>query len=332
MKESIVENLNKTMKELITTDEKVVVIGEDIVDPYGGAFKVYKGLSQLAPDRVISTPISEEGFTNMAVGMAIRGYKPIVDLMFSDFMTLIFDSMVNFASKYVSMYGSRKPINIIIRCANGGYRGYGATHSQSMQKYFLGIPNLAIYEMTPFHESKEVFQRMFRENIPCLFFEEKILYSSRMYLETARDSVFSYKLVGKEENWAVVSTEDEADVAIICHGGLSEMCVKAAKELLMEYEIEAALYIPSKLYPCEIEDIYEDLKKIKKVLIVEESTQGATWGSTVMADIYSTYGKDDLDIQLLSSAPSVIPASYVHEATVLVGEEDIIKVVEGMME
>ncbi len=331
MSESILENLNRTMKKLMATDEKIILIGEDIADPYGGAFKVFKGLSVQAPDRVISTPISEEGFTNMAAGMAIRGYKPIVDLMFSDFMALIFDPLVNFASKCVSISGARKKINLIVRCANGGYRGYGPTHSQSMQKYFMGIPNLSVYEMTPFHDSYEVFMRMLRENIPCVFFEEKSLYSGKMYMENIREQLFTYELKGKEDNWAAVSSGAAADVAVICHGGLAEMCIQAAKYLLIEHEIETCIYIPSKLYPSDIGDIYQELRAVSRILIVEEGTRGATWGGEMMADIYCRYGKEDLDIHLLSSVPAIIPASCRYENTVLMNEEKIVAAVADMV-
>lgn len=324
--ETILENLNSALTDLILSDEKVILIGEDIVDPYGGAFKVSKGISTLVPDRVIATPISEESFTNMAAGMAIVGYKPIVDLMFSDFTALIFDSIANFASKFVSMYGKKQSMQMIVRCANGGYRGYGATHSQSMQKYFLGIPNLSVYEVTPFHENRKVFQRMLNEKNPCIYFEEKTVYVNKMYKNGQVNDIFHFSLADRNENWAVVSSESEiADVAIICHGGLAKACINVAEKLLLEEEIETKIFVPSKLFPCELNSVIGELKKIGKVIIVEESTAGANWGTELLSQIYNKLiDKNEVIIRLLSSDDSIIPASFKYEKEVLVSEEDII--------
>jgi pyruvate/2-oxoglutarate/acetoin dehydrogenase E1 component len=332
-RETILENLNSALTSLVLSDDKVVLIGEDIGDPYGGAFKASKGISALASGRVIATPISEESFTHMASGMAMIGYKPIVDLMFSDFTSLIFDPILNFASKYVTMYGKRKDLQMIVRCANGGYRGYGPTHSQSMQKYFLGIPNLSLYELTPFHENTNVFQRMFEEKNPCIFFEEKIIYSSKKYQDGEINDFYHYEFTGDWDNWVVITSEsNEAQIAIISHGGLTNACLEASEKLLLDEEIECKIFIPSKLYPCNIETIMEDIKKIGRVLIVEESTAGATWGTELLSNIYSRLeNKNEVIIKLLSSVSSIIPASARYEREVLVSEKDIINEVLAMM-
>lgn len=333
-REKVLENLNGAITKLVLSDDKVILIGEDIGDPYGGSFKVSKGISTIANERVIAAPISEESFTDMAAGMAMMGYKPIVDLMFSDFTSLIFDPILNFASKYITMYGKRNDLQMIVRCANGGYRGYGPTHSQSMQKYFLGIPNLSLYELTPFHENFNVFQRMFKEKNPCIFFEEKILYSGKRYQDGEINDLYHFEFAGDWDNWAVVSSEsDEAQIAIISHGGLTNACLGAAERLLLDEEIECKIYIPSKLYPCDVETIMEDIKKIGRVLIVEESTAGATWGTEILANIYARLGnKNEVIIKLLSSESSIIPASAHYEKEVLVSEKDIIKEVLTVLE
>ena len=333
--ENVLENINAAMVGLFRNDEKAVLVGEDIADPYGGSFKVSRGISGIAPDRVITTPISEESFTDMAAGMAIMGYRPIVDLMFSDFAALAFDPLVNFASKFVSMYGERRPLQMIVRCANGGYRGYGATHSQSMQKYFMGIPNLSVYEMTPFHDNGRVFRRMFAEGNPCVYFEEKILYSSKMYKSGYVNDIFGFSFKGGDDNWAEVSSESgaDADIAVICHGGLTNACLTAAEKLMLDSEVETKLFIPSKLYPCELSDILDELVSIGKLLIVEESTEGAAWGDEILGRICGKFsGELPLTVRLLSSAASTIPASAAYERKILVSEDDIVREALAMME
>ncbi|WP_346836042.1 hypothetical protein [Paenibacillus polymyxa] len=333
--EYVLENINLALTNLFKNDEKVVLIGEDVADPYGGAFKVSKGISTIAPDRVIATPISEESFTNMAAGMAIMGYRPIVDLMFSDFTTLILDPLLNFASKFVSMYGERHELPMIVRCANGGYRGYGPTHSQSMQKYFMGIPNLSVYEMTPFHDNEVVFKRMFWEGNPCIFFEEKTLYSSKMFKSGKINNLFNFSFKGKNDNWAVVSSESgvDAEIAVICHGGLTNVCLNAVEKLMMNNEVETKLFIPSKLYPCDVTEILDELLPIGRLLIVEESVEGANWGNEILGRLcYTHNGKIPLTLKLLSSKASIIPASLAYEQKVLVSEDDIIREALALME
>ena len=126
-----VESINKSLHRLMKDDEKVLVLGEDIIDPYGGAFKVTKGLSTAFPSRVINTPISEASITGFATGLAIKGYKPILEIMFGDFITLCTDQIVNGASKFRWMYGEQFSVPLIIRTPMGGRRGYGSTHSQT---------------------------------------------------------------------------------------------------------------------------------------------------------------------------------------------------------
>ncbi|WP_405110972.1 transketolase C-terminal domain-containing protein [Paenibacillus sp. FSL K6-1217] len=333
-KEKINENLRNAIHQLMCEDEAIIVIGEDVREPYGGAFKINKGFSDDFPDRVIGTPISEEGFVNMASGMAIMGLKPIVDMMFSDFTTLSFDPLLNFASKSVTMYGEKLELSLIVRCANGGYRGYGATHSQSMQKYFMGIPNLSVYELSPFHDNYNVFNRMLNEKNPCIFFEEKIIYSQSKYENGMINDIFNYSYKGEEDNWAISSIEENsvADVLIICPGGLASMCMGVAEKLIMEDEIEVKVAVPSKLYPCEIKDIVEDAVAAGRVLIVEEGTSGHTWGEGIAVKLYPHINKrKDGVIELVSSADSIIPASMHYESQVLVGEQDIYESVLHLM-
>ena len=123
------ESLNIAMFDLMK-DDSVVLIGEDLLDPYGGAFKVSKGLSTSFPKQVISTPISEQAITGAAVGMAMRGMKPIVEIMFGDFITLCVDQIVNHASKFKGMYNNQVSVPIVIRSPMGGGRGYGPYYNE----------------------------------------------------------------------------------------------------------------------------------------------------------------------------------------------------------
>ncbi|MFC7644147.1 hypothetical protein ACFQX6_28000 [Streptosporangium lutulentum] len=145
----VAENLNAALHGLLDDDPTAYLLGEDILDPYGGAFKVTKGLSTRFPGRVIGTPISEGALTGVAAYLALTGNTAVAEIMFGDFVALAFDQLCNFASKSVSMYGRRLPLRMVVRCPTGGGRGYGPTHSQSLQKHFVGMPGLSLYEMSP---------------------------------------------------------------------------------------------------------------------------------------------------------------------------------------
>ena len=329
--ETNLENLNAAFKKLAIEDNKVVFIGEDIASPYEGAFKVEKGLQELIPDRVISTPISEESFTGMAAGMAVRGYKPIVDLMFSDFMTLSFDIVLNFASKYPEMYGERKPFNMIIRSANGGYRGYGPTHSQSMQKFFMGMPNVCVYEMSPFHDNKQILDRMLNEKQTCIFLEEKTLYSRRVYRGSKVRDLFTLSFFGENNEWAYISIDEMSpDAYIICPGGMTEICLDAAEQLMMEEEISIGILVPAKLYPCDLTAINEIIVGVHQIYIAEESTSGADWGDILLSLIYNLNNhRLNKKVILLSSDDSVIPASYYLENKMLLSVDKIVDAIKS---
>ena len=134
-----VSSLNKSLHFLFDNHESVYLIGEDILDPYGGAFKVSSGLSSKYPERVISTPISEAGIVGAATGMAMRGLKPIVELVFGDFIALAADQIINHASKYNGIYNGQVTVPLVIRTPVGGRRGYGPTHSQSLEAFFMSV-------------------------------------------------------------------------------------------------------------------------------------------------------------------------------------------------
>lgn len=120
---------------------QMLFIGEDIKSPYGGAFKVSKELSDLYGDRVFNTPISEAAIAGVSTGLAMAGYQTFVEIMFGDFSTLAFDQILNHASKFRQMYNQQVTANVVIRTPMGGGRGYGPTHSQTLDSHFLVFPD-----------------------------------------------------------------------------------------------------------------------------------------------------------------------------------------------
>jgi len=321
----VAENINLGLHSVLAGDRSAYLLGEDIADPYGGAFKVTKGLATRFPDQVLSTPISEAALTGVAAGIALAGGAAVVEIMFGDFVGLAFDQIVNFASKSVSMYGGKLPIPLVVRCPSGGGRGYGPTHSQSLMKHFIGVPGLALLEMSPFHDAAEVFAQMLAGGAPCLFFEDKILYTRQMY---AVPEPLRWRMV---DGVAHVGVDIDADVrpdcVILAPGGMAHRAIEAARSLLLEQEINAMVLIPSRLYPFDVR-----LPETDSVFVVEESTAGGTWGSEVAARVHAErWHRLARPVGLISSADSVIPAAAHLEREVLVDTAEIQRAITEAM-
>lgn len=314
----VAENLNAALHGLMEHTPDLYLLGEDLLDPYGGAFKITRGLSTRFPDRVLSTPISENAITGVAAGLALAGDSAVVEIMFGDFATLAFDQLVNFAAKSVSMYGERVPMRMVVRCPVGGGRGYGPTHSQSLQKHFLGVPGLALYEVSPFHDNAAVFAEMFARKEPCVLFEDKVLYTRPMY-EVEAPFVLAADRPG---GVARVSLDGAAaaDCVVIAAGGVAHRALDAMRSLLLEEEIVCTLLVPSRLYPVGI----ELPPGTRQVFVVEEGTAGGTWGAEVAHAIHREHwSRLDRPVTLVHSADSVIPTAPHLEREVLVSASSV---------
>lgn len=322
----VVDDLNTALHTLFAEDPELFLLGEDILDPYGGAFKVTAGLSTRYPDRVLTTPISENGIVGVANGLALTGHRAIVEIMFGDFVMLSFDQILNVAAKSVSMFGRPLPMPVLVRVPVGGNRGYGPTHSQSLQKHFIGIPDLVLHELSPLHDNTEVLRTVLGSGKPAMFFENKPLYAQRMYAPGPIDDVFGYRFADDGRNWArVTSGLDIGSCLLIAAGGLFPRALEAARTLLLEDEIDVTIAVPTRLYPFDPSPILGDVARAEHVFVVEEGTPGGTWGAEVAHRLVETAWADlSRPVGLLSSRDSVIPAARHLERGVVVQTGDIV--------
>ena len=320
----ISENLNQALHDLLANDPNLYLLGEDIADPYGGAFKVTKGLSTRFPDRVFTTPLSEGGVVGVAAGLALAGQSAIVEIMFGDFVALAFDQIVNFVSKSVSMYGREVSMPVLVRCPTGGGRGYGPTHSQTLQKHFVGVPGLSLYEMSPFHDNGPLLREILGRGKPAMFFEDKRLYGRRLFTNGVADKMFSYDLAIPGVARVFVEQAEAADCVLIAPGGVVHRAMDAARSLLLEEELSCVVLVPSCLYPFQVEPLLPTLRQAELICVAEESTAGGTWGSEVAQQIHEELW-DDLrgPVVLVNSEPRIIPTSEHLEKQVLIQDTTI---------
>ena len=238
-------------------DAELHFFGEDVLDPYGGAFKVVRGLSTAFPDRVHTTPISESGIVGVATGMALRGRSAIVEIMFGDFLGLAMDQILNHAAKMRWMYNDQIEIPLIVRTPMGGRRGYGPTHSQSIEKHFCGIPDLIVLAVDQYTSIEELYLKAHASRQPTLIIENKVLYARMV------------------EDAETLPNAADPEVVLIAYGGSVEIAVVAARQLAEE-EVRASVVPIRQLSPLPADELRAAVGNCRCVLTIEEGAPG--WG------------------------------------------------------
>jgi pyruvate/2-oxoglutarate/acetoin dehydrogenase E1 component len=319
--------LGDALHGALADDERVVVLGEDIADPYGGAFKVTRGLSTAFPKRVRTTPISEGAIAGIAAGLALAGYRPIAEVMFGDFLTLCFDQILNHIAKYEAMYDGNATCPVVIRVPSGGGRGYGPTHSQSIEKHLLGIPHLRVVSGSLLHDPSATFASLLDGDAPALHVEHKLLYPL--------DVLGPGDLIGATVE-SVPSASDLPTVAVrygsrsdctatvVAYGYQAELARRVQSRLALEEEIFVELVVPADLAPLDMNPIVASAGVTGSVVTLEEGTSGWAWGTEVAAQsAQSLFGALRRAPEVVTTAPTVIPSSRARERQVILGEERI---------
>ncbi|HEY62375.1 MAG TPA: alpha-ketoacid dehydrogenase subunit beta [Anaerolineae bacterium] len=342
---TVLESLNRALLNALKTDERVLLMGEDILDPYGGSFKVSKGLSTKFPKRVLTTPISEAGFTGLAAGMAMRGLLPVVEIMFGDFVTLIADQLINHIVKFPWMYNQKVTVPIVIRAPMGGRRGYGPTHSQTLEKLYLGVPGLVVLAPTALGNPGRLLEvAIFQEKRPVLFVENKLLYLSKLFdINSSPDYsleqiVLKRDHLEKTENYypypiyvLKIADAPKCDLTLVTYGYMAEVARNAMLRLAYESEIFVEMIVPTILAPYQCAPVIRSLDKSKRLLVVEEGTLTLGWGAEVITRVVEQLPNRLRAIHRLASKDFPIPASGYLEREFLPNEEDIVAKVRKIM-
>ncbi|MBF0625362.1 MAG: hypothetical protein HQL82_11225 [Magnetococcales bacterium] len=325
--ERLVTRLNRCFAELLAEHPEVVLLGEDIVDPYGGAFKVTRGLATAHPDRVLATPISEAAITGLANGLALAGMRPIVEIMFGDFVTLAMDQLINHAAKFHRMYNGQIGCPLILRTPMGGYRGYGPTHSQTLDKFLLGIDTLRVVALNAFTDPAGLYRALLApgQQDPAIVIENKTLYGAR---------------IGdfQEENFIVEETiepfplthirplHSAPEVTLVAYGGIASIAAGVLGPLFEQHDLKAELLIPSLLCPLDPRAILEAVERSGSLFVVEEGSAFAAWGAELIATIQERLGRRrPFSAHRIAALPVPIPAPRDLERQVLVEARRIIR-------
>ncbi len=326
----MVGELNCALHEAMAADDRVHVLGEDILDPYGGAFKATKGLSdRFGLDRVHTTPISEAAIVGIASGMALRGLRPVVEIMFGDFLTLCMDQIVNHISKWKYMFNEQVSVPLVIRTPMGGRRGYGPTHSQSIEARFLGIPEVRVLSPSRFGSPANLLRKAIDDDGPVLFIEYKTAYPSRLVSGTTKDRAFAISSTDNEYPTIRLSpTSGSPQVALICYGANAAICLEAAEILRERYETCAELIICTSLYPLDTSVLIERIAEHGRAVVVEEGVRCFGWGSELAARLTEeAFDYLEAPIARVGSKSSPIGASTVLEDSILPSAQDVVDAV-----
>ena len=327
-----VESLNAGLRESMNNCDNIFLLGEDIRDPYGGAFKATKGLTAQFSDRIMNTPISEAGVLGLSIGMAMGGIRPVVEIMFGDFITLGFDQLLNHATKYNWMYAGQIKVPILLRIPMGGGRGYGATHSQSLEKYLVGIPNLRVLALSKIHNVQALVSRILNDmESPTILIENKKMYGEKLYIEKA-GKINMFHVTESEDSFPVyrltLDEEEVPDVTIITYGSGVDMAMEAAKELMLGDELLVNIIVHTCLSPYSTRAMLEYIGDCKNIVSLEEGTLRNGWGAEIISYLTEClYGRR---YGRIGAENCVIPCGVELERKVLPDKDKIIREVRRM--
>jgi pyruvate/2-oxoglutarate/acetoin dehydrogenase E1 component len=345
MTRTVLDSLNAGLLGALAKNNQVVLMGEDILDPYGGAFKVSRGCSTSYPNQVITTPISEAGLAGVAAGMALRGLRPVLEIMFGDFMTLLADQLVNHIAKFRWMYNDSVRLPLVIRTPMGGRRGYGPTHSQTIEKLFLGIPGLTVVAPSNLVgsgvnnvEPGDLLQSMILEQeSPVLFIENKMQYLLLLLPQSdieEFDLTVDFDITDEKKRFPIytlsVKGAPSATCVIGAYGYMGELARQAVLKLAYEHEIFAKLVIPTRLAPFAISPILNAVSETGNLVTVEEGTLSMGWGAEIIARTAEALPGKLRFAKRVAARETPIPAAATLERETLPQVDDIVDAIRKM--
>jgi len=315
------EALREALRNEMNRDPNVYLAGEDI-GIMGGSFGVTTGLiDEFGPDRVIDTPISETAIVGHAVGAAAAGLRPVVELMFSDFMMVCGDELMNQAAKIHFMFGGKAKAPMVVRAATGAGTRAAAQHSQSPEAMILNFPGLKVaYPSTP-RDAKGLLIAAIRDDNPVVFLEHKMLYWSMGDVPEEEYTIEFGKADIKREG---------KDVTLIAWGAMVGTCLEAAEALAAD-GIEAEIVDPRTLAPFDKDTVLASVKKTGKVVIVQEAPKTGGFAGEIVAIIVEE-GFDYLDapIKRVCAPDTPVPFSPVLENAYIPDASKIISAVKEL--
>ncbi|MEI3605146.1 alpha-ketoacid dehydrogenase subunit beta [Pseudogracilibacillus sp. SE30717A] len=314
------EAVREAMQQEMRENEDVYILGEDI-GLYGGAFGVTRGmLEEFGPERIRNTPISESGIAGAAVGSALTGMRPILELQFSDFITIAMDQMVNQAAKLRYMYGGKGNVPMVLRTPSGSGTGAAAQHSQSLEAWMTHIPGLKVVQPSSPYDVKGLLKAAIDDPNPVIFYEHKLLYGTKGEVPEEQYSIPLGVADVKREG---------TDVTIVATAIMVNKALEAAKELEKE-GISVEVVDPRTLVPLDTETIIKSVSKTGRLVVVHEAVKRGGYGGEIASMVAESEAFDYLDapIKRLGGIESPIPYNPELERMAVPQIPDIVQAVK----
>jgi len=316
-----IDGLRQAIEQEMERDGRVIVLGEDVA--VGGPFGVTAGLAEkFGERRVINTPISEDSIMGMATGAAIAGKRPIIEIMFIDFVTLAMSQLVNHAAKLRYMSGGQLSVPMVIRLQQGAVGGWGAQHSQSLEAWFQHVPGLKMVAPSNAGDALGLLRAAIRDDDPVLFLEHRGLYFRK-------DEVVDFESVPSLHTAKVVSRGD--DLTIITYSKMVWEAVTAAAEFAQR-GVSAEVIDLRSLSPLDMDTIVRSVKRTNRALVVHEAVTHGGLGAEIAARIQETaFDWLDAPVHRLGAPFAPVPASPVLEDAFVPNANLIVASVERML-
>ncbi len=306
---SYLEAIREALIEEMRRDPKVFVLGED-VGAYGGAFGVTQGLyDEFGEMRVVDTPISESAIVGVSIGAALRGYRPVAEMQFADFISCAFDQIVNQAATLRYRYGGRAAVPIVIRAPSGGNVGGGLYHSQNPEAWFIHRPGLKVVAPSTPYDAKGLLKAAIRDDNPVIYFEHKYLYRRAKGPVPEGDEIVPLG--------TAATRRAGDDVTLLTYGAMVLHSLEAADRLAQE-EVEVEVIDLRTLLPLDREAIFRSVDKTSRVLIVHEDVKTLGVGAELSAMIVEErFDRLDAPVMRVTAPDTHSPFSHILEAATL---------------
>ncbi len=314
--------LSEAMHEEMVRDESVFIIGEDM-GVMGSVFGLTKGfMEEFGAHRVIDTPISESGFTGMSVGAAVRGLRPVVEIMYVDFTTVCMDPIVNQAAKMRYMTGGQVKVPMVIRAPQGAGRRNAGQHSQSLEAIFTHIPGLKVVCPATPYDAKGLLKSAIRDDDPVMFIEHKLLYATKGEVPEEEYVI----PLGKAD-----IKRSGKDVTVIAYSRQLNFALQAAQELA-ESGIDAEVIDLRTLVPLDWETIAESIKKTHRVVIVQEAPKRGGYAGEIATQVMEElFDELDAPVKRVAGLNVVPPFSPALEDHIYPNPKDIVAGVKELL-
>lgn len=319
---SVRQAIRDAMREELIRDDKVFLLGESL-GPYGGCFKVTEGMWQeFGDEKIMDTPLSESVIVGCGIGAAMMGFKPIVELMFADFVTIGMDQLVNNAAKMKYLHDGDIDFSMVLRMPQGAGATMGPHHSQSVESWIMNIPGIKIVLPSNAYDAKGLLKSAVRDNNPIVFLEHKLLYNDKGEVPEGDYTV----PIGKAK-----VVKEGKDITIIAYSYMVKIALQAA-DLLAKDGIDAEVVDVRTIRPLDVETLAESVKKTEKAVIVHEApTFGGAGGEIAAALQDAVFDYLDAPIGRIGATETPVPYSQPLERAHLPNAEKIADKVRQMI-